>query len=331
MFEFQNNERKVSRKDGDIATVVFFAFLRLCVFTMLAMFGLVTASFLAAEDDGDDVKPVVGARQFNITEQNFEQLVFGTLVNLNQVAIENGVRRVVVQSEPAASMARKRLESAIDSELRWVESGCRLSEAQKKKLRLAGRGDIATFLSRAEDLRAKVVGRSLDQQEYSELSMEMSLLRMTSQNGLLNETSLFRKTLRRTLDPQQRANYQQLLRQRQLEAADSALSAWDRVKLNNNVRVNVINGIKLSPKTRREVSELIVAQDRLPESSTSYMNYIVLLEADRIADQIRPLMDDEQWEAFQKLVAQAKRVEPSIRRYAQWPPTSADEDDETKD
>lgn len=280
-----------------------------------------------ADDDDDDVKPVAGARQFNITEQNFEQMVFGAAASESWVVVENGVRQVVTESLSAAGMARKRMESAIDSELQWIEGRCRLTDVQKKKLRLAGRGDIGSFFSRAEELRAKVVGRTLGRQEYMELSMEMSLLRMTTQNCLLGEASLFRKTLRRTLDDEQRVEYQRLLRQRQLDAAESGFSVWDRVN-NNNAR---INGLKLNPETRRKVCELIVEQGRMPESSTPYMNYIVLLEANRIEDQVRPLMDNEQWEAFQKLVAQAQRVEPSIRRYAQWPPTPGNDDDEAKD
>lgn len=281
-----------------------------------------------AEDDDDDVKPVAGARQINITERNFEQMVFGTSISGNRVVVENGVRRVVTESVSGAGMARKRMESAIESELQWIESRCRLTDVQKKKLRLAGRGDIGTFFSRAEELRAKVVGRALDQQEYNELSMEMSRLRMMTQNGLLNEASLFRKTLRRTLDDQQRAEYQQLLRQRQLDAVAAGLSAFDRVGNVNNAQVV---SLKLSPEIRQKVGELIVAQGRLPESPNSYMHYIVMLEADRIADQVQPLMDEVQWEAFQKLVTQAKRVEPSIRRYAQWPPAANNEDDEVAD
>ena len=280
------------------------------------------------DDDDDDVKPVADARQINLTDQSFDQMVFGDALNVNQVVVvENDVRREVSESISAAGMARKRMESLIYSEIRWIELRCRLTEAQKKKLRLAGRGDIESFFSRAAELRAKVVGRSLDQQEYSEFSIQMSLLRMASQIGLLNDTSLFRKTLRRTLDEQQRADYQQLLRQRQLAAVETSLPVRDGVN-NNNARVLVW---KVSLATRRKIGELIVAEGRLPESPTPYMNYIVLLEADRIAEQIRPLMDDEQWEAFQKLVAQAKRVEPNIRRYAQWPPASPNEDDETKD
>lgn len=294
---------------------------------LLVILAGLSVSWPTRADDEDDEKPVAAARQFNISEQNFEQMVFGASFSGYQVVVENGVRRLDSLSESAASMARKRMVDAIETELRWIEGRCRLTDAQKKKLRLAGRGDIGSFFSRAEELRAKAVGRTLDQQEYSELSMEMSLLRMATQNCLLGEASLFRKTLRRTLDDEQRVEYQRLLRQRQLGAAESGFAAWDRVN-NNNAR---ITALKLSPETRRKVCELVVAQGRLPESPTSYMNYIVLLEANRIEVQIRPLMDNEQWEAFQKLVAQAQRVEPSIRRYAQWPPTSASDDDEAKD
>lgn len=283
-----------------------------------------------ADEDDDDAPAPAAARQISITEQNFDQMVFGA-TNRTQVVVENGVRRVtsVSGSGSPAENARKRMESAIDAEMQWLAGGCRLTESQKKKLRLAGRGDIGSFFSRAEELRAKVVGRALDQQEYSELSMEMSLLRMASQNGLLNDTSLFRKTLRRTLDDQQRAEFQRLLRQRQLEAAEAGVVVWERVTTNGN-GVKAI-GLKLSSDTRRKVCELIVEQGRLPESTNPYMRYIVLLEADRLADNVRPLMNDEQWEEFQKLVEQAKRVEPSIRRYAQWPPVPVSDDDETKD
>jgi hypothetical protein len=288
---------------------------------------------IRADEEDADVKPVAGARQITVTEQTFERMVFGEAVKPGQAVDGNGVRVFVAESISATDLARRRMLGAIDSELQWLDGGCRLTNAQKKKLRLAGRGDIDSFFSRAADLHAKVIGRALDQQEYRELSAQMTLLRMASEDGLLNAASLFRKTLRGTLDERQRADYQQLLRQRQLAAAETGLSTWDRAAVvNDNIgRVNAINTIKLSAETRRKICELIVAQGRLPESSIPNMNYIVLLEADRIADQVRPLMDDEQWEAFQQLVIPAKRVEPAIRRYAQWPPAPVNDEDEVAD
>lgn len=285
---------------------------------------------LMAADEGDDEKPVVAGRQFSITDESFDQIVFGTAIKPGQAVEFNGVRMFVAESISATDVARRRMASAIDSEMQWLEGPCRLTDAQKKKLRLAGRGDIYSFFRRAADLRTKVVGRTLDQQEYSELSLQMSLLRMVvSQNGFLNDASLFRKTLRRTLDGQQRVEYQKLLRERQLEAAEAGVVVWERVTTNGN-GVKAV-GLKLSSETRRKVCELIVEQGRLPESSSSYMRYIVFLEADCIAGQLRPLLDDEQWEEFQKLVGQAKRVEPNIRRYAQWLIDSTSDDDEMKD
>lgn len=53
----------------------------------------------------------------------------------------------------------------------------------------------------------------------------------------------------------------------------------------------------------------------------------MLLEANRIADQVRPLMSEKEQEAFEKLVTKAKQLEPTIRRYSQWPPASAEEDE----
>src|SRR5262245_30789021 len=205
---------------------------------------LTISSMTHADHDDDEPAVAAGERQFNISQPIFDELVFGD------------------SSGSAATAARKRMETAIESEIQFIERRCHLTNAQSKKLRLAGRGDIGTFFSRAEDLRKKVVGRSLDQQQYSELSLELSLLQMASQNNLLGDTSLFRKTLRRTLSDEQRAEYQLVIRQRQLNAAVAALTVWDRVKKNNK-NANVI-GLKLSPETRRTLCERIVEQGRLP-------------------------------------------------------------------
>jgi hypothetical protein len=57
------------------------------------------------------------------------------------------------------------------------------------------------------------------------------------------------------------------------------------------------------------------------------MRHIVLLEAGRLADQLRPLLDETQWQAFQQQLSTVKQVEQTIRNSGQWPVSPLTDDD----
>lgn len=155
------------------------------------------------EKNGDSV--VISPRpmalhQARIAEGSFEELVFGTGLD--------GFRRMDLYA---------RLEQRVAS----IDRVCQLTDAQKRKLELAGRGDIKRISDRIESLRktfrqVHVVNdiHDLDDDDIRDLStwtgalsIEAATLHEMVDSGLFDVGSLFGKTLRSTLTAEQAAVY----------------------------------------------------------------------------------------------------------------------------
>ena len=83
-----------------------------------------------------------------VAEQNFDQWVFGNLRTL--------------------SAARARLDALLASKVDEIQRICRINEAQKKKLHLAGEGDIERLMDRVEEKRKKFHTIRFDQNKVGE-------------------------------------------------------------------------------------------------------------------------------------------------------------------
>ncbi len=281
---------------------------------IVAMSLLVGSSALSLGHANDD-EEVAAERPVVLSKQQFDQMVFGAS-SAQRIVVENGVQRVVVPIPNTEADARKRMDSAMQAEMQAIHAKCSLTEAQKKKLQLAGRGDIHHFFSRVSELRPKLTSKPLSQQQYVELTRELQSLRMATQLGTFGEGSLFQKTLRRALTDEQHARYRVLERERQVRMVESVVLNWDRMP----------NGIKLLAESRRKLVDVLVDHGHLPQTRSPYIHYIVLSEVRRLEDRLKPLLTEENWETLETQAAQAKQVEATLRSSGQWP--VAPEDDE---
>lgn len=296
---------------------------------------LTTPASIHAEEDDDEAVVVPGMRQFMITEQQFDQMVFGgQQVVQRAVAVPRAqvVRRVngvqVIEVVEAAEVVqnlvvqssiadfRKRMEAIAVSEIETVARHVLLTEAQKKKLKLAARGDVEQFISRVAELRPKLTSKPIDQQQYVALMKELQPLRMPQQSGIIGENSLFRKTLRHILTDEQRVRWQALERERQKTVIESAILTWERMA----------NGVKIPVASRQKFVEILVEYGDLPETRHSYINYVVLVEAGKLEDRLKPILHEEVWEKLQTQITQAKQIEATLRRSGQWPVRAEDDD-----
>ena len=275
-------------------------------------------------DDDDDAAPVVGERQFMITEQQFDQMVFGgqqmvrrevVVLRANGVPAMEVVQNMVAQTSVADF--QKRMEATANAEIETVDRRVSLTEAQKKKLKLAARGDVAQFISRAAELRPKLTSKPIDQQQYAALMKELQPLRMSQQFGIVGENSLFRKTLRHTLTGEQRVRWQTLERERQSAVIETAIQTWERMA----------NGVKMPAPNRQKFIDVLVEYGNLPETRSTYIYYVVLVEAGKLEDRLKPILSEEIWEKLQIQITQAKQVEATLRRSGQWPVRSAEDDE----
>ena len=277
----------------------------------------------AGEDD-EDVVLNVGERQFVITEQQFDQLVFGgqqarVAAPVQVIQGAKGNQQIVVAVQHAAADFRGRMNAVAAVEIQAVHVCVSLTDSQQKKLKLAARGDIAKLFDRVAELRPKVTAKPMNQQEYVELMRELQPLRMNQQFGVIAEDSLFRKTLRRILTDEQRVLWQKLQRERQKTIIETALQNAERTE----------PGLKLKNETRTKIVELILDHGRLPQSVGPYGAHIVFLEANLLCDRVKPLLTDDEWKKFEWQVGQSKRFEPTLEAYGLWTARRSADDDET--
>jgi hypothetical protein len=129
------------------------------------------------------------------------------------IVFSGSLDELVYGSGSSATDARCRLEQRFRQTLEQIDRICELTEAQKLKLELAGRGDIKRFFDRAERLRAEC-NRSeeiADLEEFRTWSAElkgetMSLWRSASV-GPLEARSLVAKCMKSSLTAEQLAKY----------------------------------------------------------------------------------------------------------------------------
>src|SRR5262249_50648771 len=152
----------------------------------------------------------------------------------------------------SASEARKRLLSELTMQIESIDRVCRLTEPQKKKLQLAGRGDIKRFFDRYENINLKYQSIELDRLNQ-ELQQAINSLRRTWQGGLFRENSLLVKSLRNTLTSEQLARYEGI--------ADDRRASRHRANIERAVAL-LQRGVPLREAQRRALITLLTNETK---------------------------------------------------------------------
>ena len=102
----------------------------------------------------------------------------------------------------------KRFRNQLDTLLQTkgpkeVEQIFRLTEPQRRKLKLAGRGDIQRLLEMVDDARKEFQLARLNIRRLTELQKDLRLVELRVSDGLFEMGSLFAKTLRKMIDEKQ--------------------------------------------------------------------------------------------------------------------------------
>ena len=124
---------------------------------------------------------------------------------------EPQIEQMIFRQDRNAARARERLATELARQIEVVDRVCKLTEAQRNKLNLMGRGDIKHFFNRFEPIKqeAPSIDRTAPEfrERWREISLEINALRTTLQIGLFNADSLFSKSLSNTLTSEQLARY----------------------------------------------------------------------------------------------------------------------------
>lgn len=289
MFEFKNDETLVARQEIGVASRIPFATLRLCVSYSLALLVLFTASSFAAEDEDDEpAQPglQVQVQNFEIQENQFDSWIF--------------------QNIPTAAAARKRLEEMLTLKMDDVDRACQLTEVQKKKLQLAGRGDILQFYEKVEVVRKKFLLVRKDQQKFNEIWQDISPLQVQFQAGLFNDDSFYHKTLRNMLKGEQLSKF---------AAVDG-----ERRKFQYRAKVELVvamleNALPMRDEQRQKLIKLIVDETKPPRSFGQQDYYIVMWNVSKIPEKtLKPLFTDAEWKVLNQQFQQVRGLEQWLKQ-----------------
>jgi hypothetical protein len=202
--------------------------------------------------------------------------------------------------------ARRRLESRLKSRIDQVDRVCKISEEQRNKLTVAGRGDIKRAFARADELLRKYAsarpalgGERLVFREIAEYRRAMTEL------DCFGEGSLFAKILPKTLSPQQWATREKSIR--------DASNAQHRSTIHWAVGSLDI-WLQLGTERRGRLEELLISRTLPPRKFGEYDYYGLLFQVSKIPEtELKPLFDEGQWQKIGLQFAEARRLEKTLR------------------
>jgi hypothetical protein len=202
-----------------------------------------------------------------------------------------------------ARAARSRLESTLSQRVEDVERACGLSAAQKKKLEVAGRGEIKRFFDRVEETRRKI--RNLqgpwDNVRVNAIWHEAQPLQQALAVTWFDEQSLFCKALHHTLSAEQTSRYEQEIRDRAVFHYRATIS-WAAVMLAWN--------LGWSDDQRQRFEKLLIEETRAPKKFHPHEYNVLMYLASRIPEaKIKPIFDELQWRLLRPQLMQAKNLE----------------------
>jgi hypothetical protein len=251
---------------------------------------LVCSSPVQAQAFGDDEEEVVNQQpqpgMFVMNDAQLDSWIF------------NGVG--------TSAAARTRLDSQLALHVDDIGRQCGLTDTQRKKLMVAGHGDVKRFFDQVEAAKRKFDGIKNDQAKFNQIWQDIQPIQTAYATGVFHESSLFGKTLKKTLDPDQTAKNEAAERERTLYRYRARLDLVVEM-LNNSVGFSSDQCDRL----RKLLAEEIPAPKRLGQNDY----YTVLYLISRVPEaKLKPLFNDTQWKFLDRSLAQAKGFEQWIKQ-----------------
>ena len=235
-----------------------------------------------------------------VVEEAVEPVAAGNFeIRMAQQSVIDQVDNMVFNRLGGSAMARTRFDAALAMRIEELERTCGLTENQKKKLKLAGRGDIKRVFDRVEEAKRKFQRNWND--PNNNIWEAIQPLQVEINAGLFKEDSLFQKTIKNTLNSEQAARYDSLMRERNLTRYRATVE-WFVVTLDRFLGFN--------DDQRRRLAELIVNDTEPPRRFGQSDYWYLLYQVSRLPDdKLKPIFDVPQWRLLSRQLPQARGME----------------------
>lgn len=273
-----------------------FARLRFFALLLFAIALAVPASVVWAqfEDIGEEEEAAANQQAnngFEVSEETFYQWVYGS------------AGRTGRQRDWLDSMASLHIDS--------YDRACDLSPEQKNLLRLAAQGDIKRFEDEARIVKQKFDVARFDQQKFNQVWQEVQPLRNKIQKGLFGESSLLHKAVKRILDDEQVAKYEQVNLERRKSQYEAKIGL---------ILAQLQYSIPMRDEQRAKFERMLLEETPTPNGFGQYTYYIVLINASKAPEEkLKAIFDDAQWKALKQTFAQVRGMERTLKKQGLLP------------
>jgi hypothetical protein len=242
----------------------------------LFLIALVAGPTIARAQEEQDAEPgenLPEPQQAALTAKQFNAWLDQTVFGLNQTA----------------ASSRARLTGRLELKLEHLNRTCGITEAQAKKLRLAGHGDIKRAFDRVNDNKRDFARIRDNQAEAAKLKSELEELGGAWGRALFEHGSIFAKTLEKTLSSEQVAKY--------TFASCQAKLFRHQAMVEQTVQV-LDMAVGFKDRQRQRFTKLLLEKTRPAKSSRGFSFELrsVALQAARLPEAtMKPMFDESQW------------------------------------
>ncbi len=232
-----------------------------------------------AEDEAVQKEAVQlrGGVQFN--EAQFDQWLFGNLGTAN------------------VGVARNKLDALLTLSVEDLGRTCGLTPLQRKKLLLAGRGDIKRYFDRVEEIRKKFQSVKNDQNQLGLMWQDIQVLQ-TAFQAIFEEGSIFAKSLKSTLSPEQAVEHEKVVHERLLYRYQARVDLTMEM-LNNNVG--------FTDAQRERLVKVLIDETRPPRRLGQNDYYAILYLIGTLPEaKVKPIFEEGQYRSLKQQLDQVR-------------------------
>lgn len=213
---------------------------------------------------------------------------------------------IIFQQYGTAELARERLKTSIDLQIRRIEHSVPLSDLQEQKLQFAGQGDIQRFLNRVVAAQKKFQALDPEQEDFNEAYQIAAPLQMELATGLFGDESLFAKVVQTTLDKQQLEAH----REQEAIRTRRANEAYLRMYLST-----LETALPLTARQREALVELAASRFGKMRPKGPFQLQVVAYRLFHIPEEkIAEILDLAQMTAFREIGKKAEGFEQILRQ-----------------
>jgi hypothetical protein len=252
-----------------------------------AWFLMLPPAVVRAEEEEEEVAPVVlNQAQVMWSDDTIDQWIFGSGRNAQQ--------------------AKKRLESQLTLRIEELDRVCALTDIQKKKLRLAGQGDVKRLFDDMAVIRKKFDKLRNDQNAINQIFQEIQPLQARIAAGIFQSHSFYQKSVLKTLTAEQAAKLEQLdVERRKFRYHAKILLALTVMDA----------GVPLRDEQRQKLIKILQEETKPPKRFGQVDYYVVVYQMSKLPEEkIKPIFDEAQWKALQLQFQQARAMEQHLKQ-----------------